>query len=58
MKAKIWIIILTISILFSKNIFEMATENKEFENKFLNLETIKTQKSDLIENCNKKVRDL
>ena len=42
----------------SKNILEMAAANKEFENKILNLETIKTQKSDLIENRNKKVRDL
>ena len=42
----------------SKNILEMAAANKEFENKILNLETIKTQKSDLIENKNKKVRDL
>ena len=42
----------------SKNILEMAAANKEFENKILALETIKTEKSDLIESRNKKVRDL
>ena len=42
----------------SKNILEMATANKEFENKIVNLETIKTEKTDLVESRNKKVRDL
>lgn len=42
----------------SKNILEMEVANKEFERKINELETIKVEKTDLIESRNKKIRDL
>ena len=42
----------------SKNILEMEAANKEFERKINELETIKVEKTDLIESRNKKIRDL
>ncbi len=42
----------------SKNILEMEAANKEFERKINELESIKVEKTDLIESRNKKIRDL
>ena len=42
----------------SKNILEMEAANKEFERKINELESIKVEKTDLIESRNKKIKDL
>lgn len=44
--------------IISQNILEMSSTNKEFETKIHSLEVIKAEKSDLIENRTKQIRDL